>query len=202
MNPTIQVFSLFPTLISESLFPRELTKKEFDHFLPLQVSRSIGNNISKSKNILETEDLIDIKNFCLSSVNQYLVSVLNPMNSISIYITQSWININQKDDYHHKHTHPNSFISGVFYIETSNTDSIEFHTKNEWLFEFETKEFSHTNSFNWNYPVKKNTLLLFPSYLEHSVPINHNSTNRISLSFNTFFTGSAGDDFKCTLLTL
>ena len=39
------------------------------------------------------------------------------MSSIHLKITQSWINFTKKGEYHHPHAHPNSLISGVFYVE-------------------------------------------------------------------------------------
>lgn len=202
MNDNIQIRLLFPTCISESIFPRELTEDELKHLHPLDVLRNNKNIISSNKTILEIDELKEIKDFCLSAINQYLVSVINPVNQISLYITQSWININQKGDYHKRHKHPNSLLSGVFYIETSETDSIMFHKSSEWLFDIEPSEVTHLNCDHWHYPVKNNTLLIFPSFLEHEVPQKLNEGNRISLSFNTFFTGTAGKNERSTLLTL
>lgn len=202
MKDDIQILLLFPTCISESIFPRELTVEELEYLHPVDLKKNSGNIVSANKNILEIRELRGLKNFCLLEINKYLMSVLNPEGSISPYITQSWININQKGDFHKKHKHPNSFISGVFYIETSESDSIIFHKTSEWLFDIESTEVTHLNCDHWHYPVKNNTLLIFPSYLEHEVPTKLNEGNRISLSFNTFFTGTAGKDERSTLLTL
>jgi len=39
--------------------------------------------------------------------------------------------------------------------------------------------------------VRDGTLLLFPSYLEHSVPANASEQERISISFNIMFSSFA-----------
>jgi hypothetical protein len=36
--------------------------------------------------------------------------------SVTPYITQSWLNYTETNQYHHKHEHPNSLVSGVFYV--------------------------------------------------------------------------------------
>ena len=53
------------------------------------------------------------------------------LKTIEIYITISWINYTETNQYHHAHSHPNSVISGVYYIETDESDTITFfqHTK-------------------------------------------------------------------------
>ena len=51
-------------------------------------------------------------------------------------------------------------------------------------------------------PLKKGDLILFPSNLSHSVPANQSDEERISLSFNTWCTGSLGDIRSLTYLPL
>ena len=49
---------------------------------------------------------------------------------------------------------------------------------------------------------QENMLLLFPSYMPHAVPDNIIETTRVTLAFNTFYTGSIGNDHDVTLLEL
>ena len=49
------------------------------------------------------------------------------------------------------------------------------------------------NSSNWELPTKAGDLILFPSYLTHSVPKNESNEKRISLAFNYFLEGTLGD---------
>ena len=47
-----------------------------------------------------------------------------------IYITQSWIINSNPNQYHPKHKHPNSVISGVMFFDENNDESlppIRFH---------------------------------------------------------------------------
>ena len=51
-------------------------------------------------------------------------------------------------------------------------------------------------------PMKRGELILFPSNLSHSVPINQSDEERISLSFNTWPKGNMGDIKSLTYLPL
>ena len=115
--------------------------------------------------------------------------MVSPKHKIGLYTTESWLNFTKKGERHHKHHHPNSFISGVFYFNTAKKDMICFHKKSKNNFEIETDKFNLFNSNSWDLPVNSGQLVLFPSYLEHSVPVLKENVTRISLSFNTFIIG-------------
>ena len=85
-------------------------------------------------------------------------------------------------------------ISGVYYIETDNSDTITFTTPwpNKLTMYFDTIEYNEWNSERWWYPTTKNSLLLFPSKLVHRVNRVESEKTRISLAFNTFVKGRIG----------
>jgi uncharacterized protein (TIGR02466 family) len=110
--------------------------------------------------------------------------------SESLDFTNIWFNINSYKDFHRPHTHPQSVLSGVYYIEaTHETGNIEFYPPGY--------ELKHEN---WNKNFVKNTnkytahsfkiesvtgrLYIFPSWLLHSVEPNPLYKQRIALSFN------------------
>ena len=68
---------------------------------------------------------------------------------------------------------------------------------------FIPKEFNAYNSLTWDCLVENNVLMLFPSWLNHKVESNKKATtDRISLSFNTFVKGTIGDKNNLTELIL
>ena len=103
------------------------------------------------------------------------------------------MNFTNKDEKHHRHHHPNSVVSGVFYFNCIENDSIVFYNNLSRFstFEIEVSEYTLLNSHSYTYPVYSGKLLLFPSQLEHEVLKNNNLTpkTRISLSFNTIYEG-------------
>ena len=55
----------------------------------------------------------------------------------------------------------------------------------------------------WSFPVATNELILFPSWLSHQVRVNEKATtDRISISFNTFVRGTFGSRKDLTELIL
>ena len=94
------------------------------------------------------------------------------------------------------HWHSNSIISGTFYPTTIESDTIRFYDP-YWTFkqnmEIETKEYNKWNCSSSFFLAEKNNLMLFPSWLNHSVEPNEKATtDRISISFNVFAKGNFG----------
>jgi len=50
--------------------------------------------------------------------------------------------------------------------------------------------------------LKKGELILFPSNIQHSVPVNQSDEERISLSFNTWIKGNMGKEKMLTYIPL
>ena len=48
------------------------------------------------------------------------------------------------------------------------------------------------NRYSFNIPVKKDLMVVFPAWLEHEVPMNLSSDDRVSLSFNIMLRGQYG----------
>ena len=155
------------------------------------------HNQSTFNSYIFNERLGKLKQFCEQELKRYVKEIINPKYDLELYITQSWINITKPGAAHHVHSHPNSIISGVFYIETEEDDKITFvdpscHLKN--LISIEREDFTIWNSDTWFFPANAGELVLFPSWLRHKVEVNKKATtDRISLSFNTFAKGILGE---------
>ena len=164
-----------------------------------------GNSTSNNSFIFNRK-LKKIKQFCEQQIKIYVEKVISPKEELDFYITQSWLNITKPGENHHAHTHANSIISGVFYISTVKDDNITFSDPNQKikeLLKFEPKEYNIWNSSSWTFPVKKNDLILFPSWLSHEVKSNEKATtDRISISFNIFVKGTLGVQNDKTELVL
>ena len=150
---------------------------------------------TKNTYLLDTK-LKNLKKFCEQHIKIYVKEILDPEEELDFYITQSWLNVVEPGGNILNHHHANSIISGVFYISTEEDDSIKFEDPNfitKELIKFETKEFNLWNSTAWSLSSKNNELMLFPSWLSHQVVPNEKATtNRISISFNTFVKGTFG----------
>jgi uncharacterized protein (TIGR02466 family) len=106
-------------------------------------------------------------------------------------VSNFWLNINGYKDYNEIHTHPDSILSGVYYVDVpKNSGDIVFENGEKNLISsfwnnLTVKNYTPLNSVKHSYTPKDNLLLLFPSWLSHSVLPNLNQKEkRLSISFN------------------
>ena len=110
-------------------------------------------------------------------------------------ITACWATVNAPGKGHPKHAHPNSFLSGVYYVQTqSGANTINFHDPRAQpaIIRPPVTELVAANADQAVITVTDGTLLVFPSWLEHSVDVNTSERLRISLSFNSMFSDYTG----------
>ncbi len=105
-------------------------------------------------------------------------------------ITGCWATVLARGAAHKAHSHPNNFLSGVYYVRTRpGSDAINFHDPRTQagVIRPPVVELTAENTDQVVVRVTNGTLLMFPSYLEHSVDANVNEEERISVSFNVMF---------------
>jgi uncharacterized protein (TIGR02466 family) len=105
-------------------------------------------------------------------------------------ITGCWATVLARGAAHKAHSHPNNFLSGVYYVRTRpGSDAINFHDPRTQagVIRPPVAELTAENTDQVVVRVTNGTLLMFPSYLEHSVDANVNEEERISVSFNVMF---------------
>ena len=201
-----KINSLFPVPVYFSNLDRELTTKElsFINKTKLDVYKNEGNTTSNDNYILNQKDFKNLKIELDLRIQDYFDKIICPANDITPYITQSWLNYTETSQYHHKHEHPNSLVSGVFYINCNEEfDKIKFFNDNTYkVIKPETKNFNLWNSDTWWFSVKTGDIILFPSSLTHMVETKQGTNTRISLAFNVFIKGTVGDNKNLTELFL
>jgi uncharacterized protein (TIGR02466 family) len=199
----VNTYNIFPTTVGIVELKRELTQTEKTFILNQDKKKNEGNTTSVDNYILKKKKLNDLKKFIEDSVTEYVNKLYSPKTDLNVYVTQSWINYTEKGQYHHKHAHPNSFISGVFYVNADITkDKIHFYKNVYEQFQIEPKEWNVSNSPSWWFEVGTGKLILFPSSLTHMVKTVESEETRISLSFNTFIKGKLGINLDLTELIL
>lgn len=199
----MQIVSLFPTALGVYELGRDFTKEEINFIKNQETRSNMGNTTSVDNNILERDELKEIRLFVENAVAEYFTTVYAPKNKTSLRITQSWCNYTEPGQFHHKHAHPNSFISGVFYPQADGeTDKIYFFKSGWQQLKTETNDFNPYNSDSWWMGVRTGIMYIFPSHLEHMVEEVKAKDTRISLSFNTFPVGDWGEDHSLTGLKL
>ena len=206
MNKPI-IHSIFPIPIYKTKIDRGFTKQELQ-FVKEQkkhCSNNEGNINTKDNYILNRKQFKNIKKFLDKHCKNYLETIICPKNNIELYITQSWLNYTEANQYHHKHSHPNSVVSGVFYFDSNiKNDKILFSRDGYQQIrpKIDDTKWNLWNSGTWYFPVETGQLIMFPSSTTHQVETKQGNNTRISLAFNTFYKGSVGSNFELTELIL
>jgi uncharacterized protein (TIGR02466 family) len=105
-------------------------------------------------------------------------------------VTGCWANVNAPGAAHPEHSHPNNYLSGVYYLRTpAGADTIDFHDPRPQagIVRPPVGALTAENTDEVVVRVSEGTLLIFPAWLPHSVGANASQELRISLSFNVMF---------------
>lgn len=201
-----EIQGIFPVPIYMSELDRPFTKQEleFVYSQKKEVVPNDGNTSSKDNYILNRKEFKNIKKFLQKCCEDYLEKVISPSDNIKIYITQSWLNYTETNQYHHRHLHPNSVVSGVLYFDCDEKyDRIQFvNAKSYEQIKPTINKYHLFNSETWWYPLKARKLIMFPSSTTHEVITKKGNNTRISLAFNTFYKGTIGLNRSLTELIL
>ena len=164
--------------------------------------------ISEDDYLLDKENLLPLKTEVMQKVSEFLHGYLDIHPKHNFIMTTSWSNRYEQNHFIDQHYHSNSLFSGVLFLtDCKDTANIVFHKdKNHNNIFTDTvrldhkDEFDYTNkrSYLYHQPQmavcpKKWDLIMFPSFLNHSVEINASPNDvRYTLSFNTWVQGEVG----------
>jgi uncharacterized protein (TIGR02466 family) len=170
-------------------------------YIPNSYANTYGNK-SVDDYILDHPECSAIKTFALHHMEKFAREIL-AWEFEYFQLTQSWITCKEPGEQHGPHYHPNSMLSAVFYFQQpDNTYSpLTFHRPeiiSQLMNTFApaySEEKLTTAEFAWNQwsiPPQKNSLIIFPSWINHSVPVNTSDKPRMSLAMNGIPTGVFG----------
>ena len=206
-----EMMQLFPTPVLICPYPVDYTKElEWIHNAECRKENKGGdpngqkihyNRQSEDTFVLDRPELANVRAFIEAKLHEFVTKIM--ASTDKLVITQSWLNKSGKGESHHEHVHPNSMVSGVWYPQIhEQMPPIQFRSRTQRDVALQTEKYNTFNSATFMLPMKKGELILFPSNLTHSVPINVGEEERISLSFNTWPKGNMGDIKSLTYLPL
>lgn len=206
-----EILELFPTPVYTTMIPVKLSSViPFLDKQDMSTEHDEANYGRRSKNsyILNELECQGLKKFILNSIQDYADNTLL-YNYGEYKVSQSWISYKEPGQHHMMHTHPNSLISGVFYYGAveEKTPAIKFHkmtgSVNQGSIMPKMKADRRSSKFAWSefsVNFEPGLLVLFPSYLHHSVPVNKSNSVRCSLAFNAVPTLGFGEEENLTEL--
>jgi uncharacterized protein (TIGR02466 family) len=102
----------------------------------------------------------------------------------------AWANVNGPGSFNHYHTHPNSLWSGVYYVRAGAYGDDDIRHAGKLKFydpRGQIDQLAHPGQGfgkNFNIAPEDGMMLVFPSWLAHSVNSFDSDTQRISVAFN------------------
>ena len=195
--------NLYPIPIGFFKHEEGITEDQTTFMVEQEQRPNDGNTSSVNRYLMKEKKLASLTTFIEKCAHEYLMATICPKNDVRLRITQSWLNWTKPGQFHHKHAHPNSLISGCYYVKANKeTDKIFFYRDGYKRIKFPPVEWNSYNSESWWYPVGTGDLVFFPSELTHMVQPVGGEDTRISLAFNTFPVGHVGDEDELTALYL
>jgi uncharacterized protein (TIGR02466 family) len=185
---------MFPTFVWKAeLEPnvRDALRLGFEGWLKRamgSISIERGQSWQSDHDIHRSETFGDLA-LAIGAVARKILAFLKIANA-ELVITGCWANVNGPGAGHPRHSHPNNFLSGAYYLEVPpGADTINFHDPRlqTYVLRPPVTELTRENADQTVVQVESGTLLLFPSWLEHSVHPNPIDQARISMSFNLMF---------------
>ena len=214
-TPNFNILELFPTPVFATQLP-EVHGSVVEWFYKQEMlgggeekGVDVANYGDRSKNsyILDEPECKDLKELLLGLTKTY--SDYLGYDYDEYKLGQSWLSYKHPGQHHNQHSHPNSLISGVFYFgqPEEKTPVINFHKMTGGInapvispkMKRDLQGIKYASE-TFSVSFTPGLLLLFPSYLYHSVPLNQTQTTRCSLSFNVVPGVGFGDEMTLTEL--
>jgi uncharacterized protein (TIGR02466 family) len=193
------VISMFPSLVWKIQLKRDLHQAINTNIVRLleRMRRELGPLAPgqgwQSEPLLHQREEFQELAACVRDAAKSVVRFLR-IGYDEFEITGCWATVLAKGARHKAHTHPNNYLSAVYYVRTHpGADTINFHDPRMQasVIRPPVTELTAQNTDQVVVKVADGTLLLFPSYLEHSVNPNESTEERISVSFNIMFSSFA-----------
>ncbi len=193
------ILRMFPTFVWKAELEPEFHRRINKNIIhKLEQIRRSGPELAPGQSWQSSHDLHERDEFreLVACVNHAVRCVLDflKIGEAAFEITGCWANMNPPDAAHGIHNHPNNFLSGVYYVQTNKgADTINFHDPRSQteIIKPPVTGLTAENTDQVVVKVRNGALLIFPSWLAHSVDANRSDETRISISFNAMFSGYA-----------
>ncbi len=190
-----EIISMFPTFVWQSMIEEEIYQTmNKDIVTKLETLRQTSPEVDLNVSWQSAGDLHKFTEFkeLMSLIRETTESVFSflKVGYEGFEITGCWANMNAPGGTHKIHSHPNNFLSGVYYVATDEgADTVNFHDPRiqSGIIRPPVTELVAENTDQVVVRISNGMFLLFPSWFQHSVDVNQSPRTRISISFNIMF---------------
>ena len=186
---------MFPTMVWKAQVAASVRQGiESDVLVKLDEMRRDAREPAPGRGWQSEKDLHNLDEFrglvaCIYDAAENVLEVLKTRDG-AFEITGLWANMNPKGAAHRVHSHPNNFLSDIYYVRThEGADTVNFHDPRSQtgIIRPPVGELTAENTDQVVVKVSDGTLLMFQSWLPHSVDSSGSDEMRVSVSFNIMF---------------
>ena len=138
-----------------------------------------------SKEVLQPipNELQNFFNQVTSYVNNYCAQITGITD---LALGNFWVNINPPGTYNRRHDHQKAILSGVYYVDCEGDNIGKFVVERDDHMEFFAGKYMNSPIMQQSYDIVPFTGFLFvlPAWTYHSVEMNMEDRDRISIAFN------------------
>lgn len=206
MTPDQKGFlQLWPTLFLQRVLPSADVANEalLAHIINLERTHAQLTTEYRSQNLFENSPpAVQWLHQCINrTLGEYFST-----SGVSVDVRwslQGWANVNRTGDYHTLHNHPNSYLSGTYYVHTP-AQPVSHGQRNDVnpgdISFFDPRPQANMTAIAGDAQIDPEfritpvagLLLLWPSFLHHAVHPNFADDARVSVSFNVVLQRSSG----------
>jgi len=167
-----EVLSIFPTFVWKIQLTSEFRQRVNSNILQVinQIKPDLaeippGGSWQSGQDLHNREQMMDLIS-CIDNTAQTVLRFLKVGHN-EIETTGCWANINASGASHPIHSHPNNFLSGIYYVSTHpGADSVNFHDPRSQtsIIRPPVTELTSQNTDQVVVTVSDGMLLMFPSY--------------------------------------
>jgi len=188
------VIHLFPEAIcTYQIDARDILEEvKNEYWVGLNIEDQVANPPEMTKDLYILEKYPDIKQIILDHFYQYKNEHLRYVHN-DFVITTSWGIRTKEGGSSSLHDHKNSMFSGVFYVNGGDDAApLVFKKQPPHSFWIMPDEYNQLNSNSFSFFPKKQSVVFFPSHLNHRIGMQRNSIDRYSIAFNIMPVGDLG----------
>lgn len=191
-------YLLFPTVLQVSRLAdwenlnRKLLKAVYDikgstpNSLPATWVCNVYTTIASPIEMLARQEFHDLKTHIMAEANRFADTLALDRRRNPLRITECWLNVYNAGDAQEVHNHQNNVISGVYYVKAPKGSApITFHSPTaDTMLQPPIVQVNDANTAAAAFEPHEGQMVLFRSFLKHSVKTSRINEDRISIAFN------------------
>lgn len=189
-----KTFPLFPTTLWAFKVPSSAAER-IKRDITAKLDELVAAAPRTNNPFLQTEhdfhtlpEMRELMGFFTQAVDEVIGALATRPKEMEV--TGCWANIHPANSLHRAHSHPNNFLSAVYYVTVpSEGNQIAFFDPRtqHYILTPPVAQSNQYNSEHLFFEVEEGMLILFPSWLVHQVPAGDDDASRVSIAFNVNF---------------